>query len=75
MFPKFMYHKTFGETKKAVIIHSVEQEKMLGEDWADTPAKFGVETHPAMPVHIEKDPYAFDPKEFAKAPLRKKKEA
>lgn len=75
-FPKFKYHKSFSETKKAVIVTGLDQEKMLGEDWADSPAHFGIETQPTVPVHIAKDPYAFDPKEFAKAPItRKKKEA
>lgn len=41
-YPKFLYHKEHG----GKLIHSSHEEKELGKGWEDTPAKFGVETHP-----------------------------
>lgn len=36
VYPSWRYHKT----KEAKIIRSDAEDKALGKDWADTPAKF-----------------------------------
>jgi hypothetical protein len=35
-YPSWRYHKTL----KALIVHSPEEDKNLGEGWADSPAAF-----------------------------------
>lgn len=41
-FPKWKYHAQLA----AVIVHSADEETALGEGWADSPAAFGIITHP-----------------------------
>lgn len=42
-YPKMKYHKT----EEPMRIENVEEEELLGEDWKDSPADFGVITHPS----------------------------
>lgn len=42
-YPKFLYHKEHG----GKLLHSKEEEVSLGKGWEDSPAKFGIETHPS----------------------------
>lgn len=42
-YPRAMYHES-GEVE---IVNSAEEQAALGSTWADSPAAFGVETHPS----------------------------
>ena len=45
-YPKYLYHQEY----EAVIVHNAAEEKELGPGWEDSPAKFGIETHPQVIV-------------------------
>lgn len=49
VYPKWLYH----QTKEAVIVHDLEQEKALGEGWVESPALFSDEVKPLDPPAIE----------------------
>jgi hypothetical protein len=40
----------FNATGQSVLLTSLEQELALAGEWADTPAAFGIITHPEAPV-------------------------
>lgn len=44
-FPKFKYHPQYPQGLK---INDAEEELALGDEWVDSPAEFGVETHPQI---------------------------
>lgn len=44
-YPKWKYHKKYPQ---GLVIDNIEEEVALGEGWVDSPAEFGVETHPAV---------------------------
>ncbi len=44
-YPKWLYHRTLP----ACIVHSVEEHMQLGSGWEESPAAFGIETHPGGP--------------------------
>lgn len=44
-FPKWKYHEKYPQ---GVIVNDVEEEAALGDDWVNSPAEYGVETHPSV---------------------------
>lgn len=50
-YPKWKYHRDF----EPMLVKTEEQEKKLGPEWKDSPAAFGIETHPAT-AQEELDP-------------------
>lgn len=47
-FPKYVYHKK--SPLKGRLVEDQAELDALGKDWADSPATWGVETHPSKPV-------------------------
>lgn len=43
MFPSYRFSRAGGKQ----LVNSAEEAQQLGEEWADSPVAFGIETHPA----------------------------
>jgi hypothetical protein len=65
-FPKFKYHEKYPQ---GLLIETPEEEVALGDGWHDTPAAFGVETHPSVD---KRDPLAVRLAEVREAVKRTK---
>ena len=44
-YPKFKYHPEYVQ---GTVVNDETEEAALGEGWFDSPAEFGIETHPSV---------------------------
>lgn len=49
-YPRWKYHKKYPQ---GLLINNEEEEAALGDGWHDSPAAFGVETHPSVDAKDE----------------------
>lgn len=56
VYPRVKYH----QTHPPIVVKSEQHEERLGDDWKDTPADFGVITHPS-PKQREIAELGYDP--------------
>lgn len=65
-FPKYKYH----ESRAPFVVQNKEEEAQLGDDWVDSPAYFGADSHPSAQSVLSplQEKQEAKPKKLSKVP-------